>query len=884
MDQQRNADVVVPILCADLAIVGRVRRILDLSGPALRRLLLIDDGCPDGDLEDALAELAADPRIERIHGSAVEGWVELCNLGLGARSADAVIVTTETDVTDGWLLALAEAAHSEERAALAAAVEVAFDAGGNREAELRQAVEGLPRWTSTPRAGRACNYLRGEALDAVGLLDPTFKTLSGALEDWLMRASAVGFFAKRANHAFVRLDGAGGPGAESAAEWADREVLNGRHPQFADQVRRFDLTLDGSLTRHAIELKTTGSLRVALDLRHLPMEQNGTRMYAISLGKALAALPEIDLTLIATHPIQADGIPGRIVSPADWADDVAVVHKPAQIFDRRHAELLFQSRAHVFITYQDLIAYRMPGVFTTEDGYNAYRNTSRLTLQAAQGILAYSECTAREIADEFALPIDEVSPISLGVDVDSFGAPVAEAEQIKIRLGLPARYFLSLAGDYPHKNTASLLEAYAELRRDWRDDEPPSLVLAGNAPVMAARVHDLPGVHCLGVVSAEELRVLYQSAEALVFPSLYEGFGLPPLEAMAAGAAVVAMPFSSVPEVCGDAALYCDGLKHVDLSRAMTRLAGDSDLRAELISRGLRRIETLRWQFTARATYGAYRKAVLRPSPRSLRMRQFLNEAIVRWSQPPIVEVVTPEPPPVAVPVAPEPPPVDEFVAPESPPALEPVAPEPPPVVEFVAPESPPAVEPVALEPTPLLEIITSEPTPLLEIVAPEPLPAVEGLPPESTPELETVASEPLRAVEVMLPESPPVVEIVAPEPTPVDEIVASPTMEDELAPALELGGQEPVPGFAESETRTDTIPAEPMGVINACCALREALGRRVRRDVGHLKDVQRIRILRARRLSRRFIEVVRSDGLGAACQKAKRKLAGRMRQASTPG
>ena len=479
---------------------------------------------------------------------------------------------------------------------MAAPVDVGFDGGAISESDLRYALAGLPRWTSTPRVGRGCNYLRGDVLDAVGLLDPTFKTPQAALGDWLIRASALGFFAKRANQAFVFLAGSRSPVSEATDESADGEALQARRPQLADQVVRFDQTLDGSLTRHAIEFTAAGKLRVALDLRHLPMEQNGTRMYAVSLGKALAAIQEIDLTLLAAHPIQAEGIPGRIVSPDDWADDVAVIHKPAQIFDRRHARLLFESRAHVVVTYQDLIAYRMPGVFATEDEYNAYLNTSRLTLQAVQGIMAYSQCTAREIADEFALPIDEISPIFLGVDVDSFAAPVAELEEIKTRLGLPSRYFLSLASDYPHKNIPSLLEAYAQVRRGWGAGEPPGLVLAGAASWIASVSRDRPGVTCLGVVSADELKVLYQNAEALVFPSLYEGFGLPPLEAMAAGTVVVAMPFSSIPEVCGDAALYCDGLSPVDLTRAMLRLATDAELRTDLAAKGLRRIEALQWR------------------------------------------------------------------------------------------------------------------------------------------------------------------------------------------------------------------------------------------------------------------------------------------------
>jgi len=121
---------------------------------------------------------------------------------------------------------------------------------------------------------------------------------------------------------------------------------------------------------------------------------------------------------------------------------------------------------------------------------------------------------------------------------------------------------------------------------------------------------------------------------ALVYPSLYEGFGLPPLEAMAAGTPVVAMPFSSVPEVGGDAVLYAEGLSPTDLARAMERIAASEALRADLRDRGLKRARDFRWQQVAHEVLDVYRSAVLSPSSRSLHMRRMLREAILRWAEP----------------------------------------------------------------------------------------------------------------------------------------------------------------------------------------------------------------------------------------------------------
>ena len=141
------------------------------------------------------------------------------------------------------------------------------------------------------------------------------------------------------------------------------------------------------------------------------------------------------------------------------------------------------------------------------------------------------------------------------------------------------------------------------------------------------------GVVFLGPVSSGQLRVLFSQAEALVFASLYEGFGLPPLESMTMGTPVIAMPISAMPEVGGDAVLYADGLSAMaSARRAMERLASDENLREDLREKGYARAQNFLWEKTARETAAAYR-AALRPSERSLRMRRLLKDVIIDWSQ-----------------------------------------------------------------------------------------------------------------------------------------------------------------------------------------------------------------------------------------------------------
>ncbi len=126
------------------------------------------------------------------------------------------------------------------------------------------------------------------------------------------------------------------------------------------------------------------------------------------------------------EPAQADGLKGRVVTPDQWQDDVEVIHKPAQVIAPGELKLLFDSSAHVVMTYQDLIGYQIPSAFSTDLQHDHYRGTSSLSIQAVQRIIAYSESAGREITAEFGIPADEVCVVPLGVDATWFGMPERE--------------------------------------------------------------------------------------------------------------------------------------------------------------------------------------------------------------------------------------------------------------------------------------------------------------------------------------------------------------------------------------------------------------------------------------------------------------------------
>ncbi len=193
-----------------------------------------------------------------------------------------------------------------------------------------------------------------------------------------------------------------------------------------------------------------------------------------------------------------------------------------------------------------------------------------------------------------------------------FAIPCSDAfkQQVRARYELPDRYLLVVATVEPRKNLVTLLDAYVQLKNQLGASCPPLLIVGRkgwNCDDILGYMAELEDmVRFPGYVSDEELIALYQMATCLVFPSLYEGFGLPVLEAMAAGCPVITSMTSSLPEVAGDAALLVDPLNAQEIATAMQRVLQDEDLRRRIVHDGYRRAASFSWEETARMTREAY--------------------------------------------------------------------------------------------------------------------------------------------------------------------------------------------------------------------------------------------------------------------------------------
>jgi glycosyltransferase involved in cell wall biosynthesis len=235
----------------------------------------------------------------------------------------------------------------------------------------------------------------------------------------------------------------------------------------------------------------------------------------------------------------------------------------------------------------------------------------RLMLSAVQRsshVLTDSQATRADLVSHLGLSPERVSTVPLGVAPDLLSAL---SEPTRPPPGLPTSYLLTVAGDYPNKNIGTLLQAYEYL--NTLHDEVPDLVLVGpQGPAVARFRQRVPRlaqrVHTFQNLSTPELAAVYRGAVMAIVPSQYEGFGLPVLEAMAAGTPVVVANTSSLPEVAGDAAVMVPVDDPWALAEAIDALWRDPHARDVLSRKGLARASEFSWERAAVETYRAYRR------------------------------------------------------------------------------------------------------------------------------------------------------------------------------------------------------------------------------------------------------------------------------------
>jgi len=359
----------------------------------------------------------------------------------------------------------------------------------------------------------------------------------------------------------------------------------------------------------------------------------GISRYTVDLIHALsstACRSVLDITLLTTSSLAASPIGSSVASHRlaashrlpglmTWGNvalrqagqrlELDVIHDPTGL-----TPFLFGAgRARTVVTVHDVFAWSIPGHSTLADTL-IYRHWLPRVLPRVNAVITDSNASRSDI--EQYLPVDRsrLFVVPLGVHPRYHPRPKAESIALGSRYGLPEGYFLFVGSVEERKNLRRLLQACARL---WAAGERRPLVIVGarrgKYSKILQTVQDLAlesRVRFTGHVPDADLPALYGGADLFVFPSLYEGFGLPPLEAMACGTPVVCSNTSSLPEVVGDAAITVDPYDVEALAEAMRRVLSDADLADDLRQRGLERAAGFTWEQTARKTVEVYREVL----------------------------------------------------------------------------------------------------------------------------------------------------------------------------------------------------------------------------------------------------------------------------------
>jgi glycosyltransferase involved in cell wall biosynthesis len=371
-------------------------------------------------------------------------------------------------------------------------------------------------------------------------------------------------------------------------------------------------------------------LRIAIDAHSVGAALAGNESYATNLIEALAEIDSVNqYTLFVTKREGLDRFSGR------WPNfkvRLTLPHAPliripltlsAELrrnpVDLLHVQFTAPPFAPcpVVVTVHDLSFEHLPVTFRRRSRAQL-RLTVRRSARRAARVITGSEHTRRDIISTYGLSPESVKTIQLAAPA-SFGPVTDKTELQRVRdtYGIEGDYILSVGSIQPRKNLRRLIESVSYLRRVRPDRAQPKLVLVGKR----AWLYDetlraieenalLDSIILTGYVPQRDLPALYSGAICFVYPSYFEGFGLPPLEAMKCGAPVIVGNRTSLPEVVGDAGLQVDPFDVGALASALERLINNSDFRNELRVKGLVQARKFDWRETAQRTLEVYHEAV----------------------------------------------------------------------------------------------------------------------------------------------------------------------------------------------------------------------------------------------------------------------------------
>ncbi len=364
-------------------------------------------------------------------------------------------------------------------------------------------------------------------------------------------------------------------------------------------------------------------MRIAIDARKLRDFGIGTHIRNILIGLARLDRTTEYVVLCRPDDMNVGDVLGpnfRVVAesapPYSLAEQVripfALARERVDLVHEPHYVLPPAIRCRSVVTIHDCIHLMFPQYLPNRLALVYARAAMWSATRKADRILTVSEASKRDILRFFDVPPEKVSVIHNAIDERFLGpADTGRMDLVRQRYQLDHPFVLYVGNIKPHKNVERLIAAFAKAREGGPDHL--KLVIIGDElskyPALRQAVHRHKlekHVRFLGFQTQETLAAVYHLARVFVFPSLYEGFGLPPLEAMACGTPVVTSNVSSLPEVAGDAALLVDPYDVDAIADGIHRVVTDDGLRADLSARGIARVREFSWAQSVAAIHRIY--------------------------------------------------------------------------------------------------------------------------------------------------------------------------------------------------------------------------------------------------------------------------------------
>jgi alpha-1,3-rhamnosyl/mannosyltransferase len=353
------------------------------------------------------------------------------------------------------------------------------------------------------------------------------------------------------------------------------------------------------------------------------------------LGKAMTTqlLPNEDLLFLQNHKetsrhqqvLQSINYKTIVMKTAvspfsmrqQWVIPQQLKHHKATVYHSPYYLMPYRRQVPTVVTIYDLIPQLFPQTVSLQARL-LFKLTTQLALRSADQVIVISEATRKDLLTTYKIPPEKVTAVPLAPDPIFQPQPQPTIQQLRRTYNLPETFVLYLGSNKPHKNLVRLLEAWQLVTNQM--EHPPHLIIAGawvdRYPEPLQKTAELGienVVQFLGPIPEADLPALYSSAALFVFPSLYEGFGLPVIEAMACETAVTCSNRSSLPEVGGDAAHYFNPTDIREMATVINGILSNKPLQHELKEKGIKQAQRFSWEKSAAKTLKIYRDLAIVP-------------------------------------------------------------------------------------------------------------------------------------------------------------------------------------------------------------------------------------------------------------------------------